>query len=145
MYSKADMQSKSCGGYQHKHLRPAEIQKSGKHVEKAILAIQSFLNPFDVPEKGKLYCISSRAPALAAVEKDMMAAESIGKQAKESFIKERLHTKEWFFDLVKKLKLKTFQCGDKKVEVKTAENKFIITKQHRCVAIQLLVKSQTHG
>ena len=110
-----------------------------------MLALQSFLSPFDVPEKGKLHCISSRAPPPAAVEKDMMAAESIGKQAKKSFIKERLYTKEWFFDLVKKLKLKTFQCGDKIVKVKTAENKFIITKQHRCVAIQLLVKSQTHG
>ena len=51
-------------------------------------AIQSFLNPFDVPDKGKLDCISSRAPAPAAVEKDMMAVESIEKQAKEKFIKE---------------------------------------------------------
>ena len=81
-----------------------------------MLAIQSFLNPFDVPDKGKLYCISSGATVPTAVEKDMMAAESIGKQAKERFIKERLHTKEWFFDPVKKLKLKTFQSGAKKVK-----------------------------
>ena len=33
---------------------------------------------------------SSGAPAPTAVEKDMMAAESMGKQAKEKFIKERL-------------------------------------------------------
>ena len=46
-------------------------------------AIQSFLNPFNVPDKGKLHCISSRAPAPAEVEKDMMAVESIEKQAKE--------------------------------------------------------------
>ena len=51
-------------------------------------AIQSFLNPFNVPDKGKLHCISSRAPAPAEVEKDMMAVESIEKQAKEKFIKE---------------------------------------------------------
>ena len=51
-------------------------------------AIQSFLNPFDVPDTGKLHFISSRAPASAAVEKDMMAVESIEKQAKEKFIKE---------------------------------------------------------
>ena len=76
------MQSESCGGCQHKDLRHAEIQKSEMHVKKVMLAIQSFLNPFDVPDKGKLYCTSSGAPALAAVEKAMIAAESIGKHAK---------------------------------------------------------------
>ena len=45
-------------------------------------AIENFLSPFDVPDKGKLHCISFGAPAPAAVEKDMMAAESIGEQAK---------------------------------------------------------------
>ena len=34
-YSKADMQSESCGGCQHKDLRHAEIQKSEKHVMKS--------------------------------------------------------------------------------------------------------------
>ena len=57
-------------------------------------AIQSFLNPFDVPDKGKLHCISSRTPAPAAVEKYMMAVESIEKQTKEKFIKE-LYTFPW--------------------------------------------------
>ena len=144
-YSKADMQSESCGGCQHKDLKHAEIQKSEMHVKKVMLAIQSFLNPFDVPDKENLYCISSGAPAPTAVEKDMMAAESIEKQAKEIFIKKRLHIKERFFDPVKKLKLKTFQSGAMKVKVRTAENKIITFKQHSSVAIQLLVKSQTHG
>ena len=110
-----------------------------------MLAIQSFLNPFDVPDKGKLYCIFPGAPAPAVVQKDMVAAGSIGKQVKERFIKERLRFKERLFDPVKKLKLKTFQSGAKKVQVKTAENKIITYKQHSSVAIQLLVKSQTHG
>ena len=107
--------------------------------------MQNFLNPFDVPDKRKLHCISSGAPAPAAVEKDMMAAESIGKQAKEKFIKERLYTKERFFDPVKKLNLETFQSGAKRVKAKTVENKIITYKQHSSVAIQLLVKLQTHG
>ena len=106
------------------------MQKSKKHVEKAMSAIQNFLNPFDVPDKGNLHCISSVAPAPAAVEKDMMAAESIGKQAKEKFIKEKLYTKKRFFDPVKKLILKTFQSGAKRVKAKTAENKIITYKQH---------------
>ena len=107
-YLKPDMQSETCERCQHKDLRHAEIQESEKHCKKVMLAIQSFLNPFDVPDKGKLYCISSGAPAPTAVEKDMMTEESIGKQAKERFIKETLHTKERFFDPVTKLKLKTF-------------------------------------
>ena len=103
----------------------AEVQKREKHVEKAMSAMQNFLNPFDVPDKGQLHCISSGAPAPAAVEKDMMAAESIGKQANQKFIKERLYTKERFFDPVKKLNLKTFQSGAKRVKAKTVENKII--------------------
>ena len=122
------MQSESCGGCQHKDLRHAEIQKSEKHVKKVMLAIQSILNPFDVPDTGKLYCIPSGVPAPAAFEKDMMAAELIGKQTKERFIKERLYSKERLFDPVKKLKLKTFQSGGKKVKDKTAENKIIQIK-----------------
>ena len=74
-----------------------------------------------------------------------MAAESIGKQAKERDFKESLHSEERLFDPIKKLKLKTFQSGATKVKVKTAENKVITYKQHSSVAIQLLVKSQTHG
>ena len=96
-------------------------------------AMQNFLNPFDVPDKGKLHCISSGAPAPAAVEKDMIAAESIGKQAKEKFIKDRLYTKERFFDSIKMLKLKTFKSGAKRVKAKTAENKIITYKQHSSV------------
>ena len=45
-------------------------------------ARQNFLNPFDVPDKGKLHCIASGAPAPAVVERDMMAADSIVNQAK---------------------------------------------------------------
>ena len=49
------------------------------------------------------------------------------------------------FDPVKKIKLKTFQSGAKKVKVQTTENKIITYQPHSSVAIQLLVKSQTHG
>ena len=144
-YAKADMQSESQGGRQHKDLRRAEVQKSEKRVEKTMAAIQSFMNPFNVPDEDKLYCISSGVPAPASVEKDMMAAESLGKQAKEAFITERLDMKERFFDPVKKMKLKTFQSSTKTVKLKTAQNKIITYKQHSSVALQLLVKSHAHG
>ena len=71
-------------------------------------------------------CIASEAPAPAAVEKDMMAAESIGKQAKEKFNKERLYTKERFLDPVKKSNLKAFQSDAKRVKAKTAETNYHI-------------------
>ena len=121
-----------------------KYRKSGKLVEKAMLATQSFLNPFDVPVQRKESCIASlpEHQLLLQLRKRWWQQSQLGKKG---FIKERLYTKERSFDLVKKLNLKKFQCGDKKVKVKTAENKIIITKQHRCVAIQLLVKSQTHG
>ena len=144
-YAKADMQSESQGGRQHKDLRRAEVQKSAKRVEKTMAAIQSSMNPFNVPNKDKLYCISSGVPAPASVEKDMMAAESLGKQAKEAFITERLDMKERFFDPVKKMKLKTFQSSTKTVKLKTAQNKIITYKQHSSVTLQLLVKSHAHG
>ena len=103
------------------------------------------MNPFNVPDEDKLYCISSGVPAPASVEKDMMAAESLGKQAKEAFITEQLDMKERFFDPVKKMKLKTFQSSTKTVKLKTAQNKIITYKQHSSVALQLLVKSHAHG
>ncbi len=144
-YAKVDMPSESQDGSQHKDLRRAEVQKSERRVQNTMNAVLSFLNPFTVADHDKLYCISSGVPASASIEKDIMAAESLGKQAKESFIAERLETKEHFFDPVKKLKLKTFQSSAKTVKLRTAQNQIITYKQHSSVAIQLLVKSQAQG
>ena len=41
--------------------------------------------------------------------------------------------------------MKTFKSGATRVKAKAAENKIIAYKQHSSMAIQLLVKSQTHG
>ena len=54
-------------------------------------------------------------------------------------------TKKNFFSPVKKMKLRTFHSGNKTVKLKTAQNKIITYKQHSSVALQLLVKSQSHG
>ena len=103
------------------------------------------MNPFNVSGKGKLFCISSGVPAPASVEIDMIVAKTLGKQAREAFISERLDKKEHFFDPVKKMKLKKIQSTTKTVKLKTAQNKIITYKQHSSVAIQLLVKSEAHG
>ena len=98
-YSKDAMQSGLQGERQHKHLRRAEVQKREKRVEKTMAARQSFLNSFNVSDHDKLYCISSGVLPLAPVDKDMMTAESLGKQAKITFITGRLDIKEYFLIL----------------------------------------------
>lgn len=143
--AKVGMESESHGRQQHKDLRQSEVKKSEKRVQKTKSVIQNFLNPFDVSDHDKLYCISSGAHAPEPVEKDMMTAEQLGKQAKETFIVDRLETKKNFFSPVKKMKLRTFHSGNKTVKLKTAQNKIITYKQHSSVALQLLVKSQSHG
>ena len=72
------------------------MQKSEKHVDKTMTAIQSFLDPFNVSDHhtSKLYCISSGLPVPAANEKDMMTPVSLGKQA---LITGRLDIKKLFF------------------------------------------------
>ena len=61
MLSTADMLSEAPGGRKHKDLRPAEVKRGEKLVNKTVDAVKSFLNPFDVPEETKLYCLSSGA------------------------------------------------------------------------------------
>ncbi|MPC13645.1 hypothetical protein E2C01_006385 [Portunus trituberculatus] len=143
--AKAGLETESYDGQHHKDLRPSEIKKSEKRVEQTKSAIQSFLNPFDVSDYDKLYCISSGAHVPHSVERDVMTAEELGKQAKGDFITHRLETKENYFSPVNKMKLKTFQSSTRTVKLKTAQNKIITYKQHSSVALQLLVKSQGHG
>ena len=102
---------------------------------KTIEAINSFLNPFDVPDKEKLFCISSGAPVSAVVQNDVLTAEEVGKKAKETCVTERLAVKKEFFAPVKEIKLKTFQTSTKNVKLKTTQNKVITYKQHISVAI----------
>ena len=63
----ADMLSNPNKGRRHCDLKPSEIWKSEKCVLKTMSAIQNFLNPFDIEDKGHLFIISSRAPVLADV------------------------------------------------------------------------------
>ena len=69
-------------------------------------AINNFINPFDVDDKSRLYCISSGAHAPVSIVNDVLTDEEIGKNAKETFIRERLEKKK-FFEPIKKLNLKT--------------------------------------
>ena len=126
-YATADRKSDFQGGFKHKDLRKAQIQMGEKHLTQAIAAVNSFLNAFEVSDQDKLYCLSSGAPVVEMAEKDIMKAESVGKQAKGMFITDRLEAYDNFFEPVKKLRLKNFQSSNKTVKLKTAQNNNIQT------------------
>ena len=141
----ADMQTESPGGRKHKDLRPAQILKSERMVQRTITAIDGFLNPFDVPDETKLYCISSGAPAPPEITSDVLRAEELGEKAKKQFIEDRLEQKDHFFDPVKRMKLKTLESMNKVVKLKTSQNKVISYRQYSSVALQLLIRSEPSG
>ena len=72
-----------CG--KHRELERAKIQKSEDAVQRTILVIQNFTNPFSIPDKNHLCNIASGAPSPPDVEYDVLHAEKIGKEAKPCF------------------------------------------------------------
>ena len=71
-FSIAYMLNESDSGDKHKDSRPSGIQKSEKMVSTIMNAINNFINPYDVDEKSRLYCISSGAPAPASIVNDVL-------------------------------------------------------------------------
>ena len=51
-------------------------KKGEKLVNKTVDAVKSFLNPFDVPEETKFYCLSSGAATPSEIEIDVLRAET---------------------------------------------------------------------
>ena len=97
----------------------AEIQKSEDAVQRTILAIHNFTNPFTIPDKNHLYNLASDGPSPPDVE-----YERIGKEAKECFIRERFVTaqsKTKFFEPIKKQKLKTMAYCSKVLKLSTTQ------------------------
>ena len=137
----ADMLTESNGSRKHKDMRPTEVKKSERKVQQTMEAVNSFINPFDVPDKDKLYSLSSGAAAPPHVEAYVMT-DRAGIEAKEVFIRERLQQKDHLFDHVKRMNLLTLGHTHKTVHVKTSKNKLVEYKQQGSMAMQLLVKSQ---
>ena len=145
MLSTADMLSEAREGRKHKDLRPAEVKKGEKQVNKTVDAVKSFMNPFDVPEETRLYCLSSGAAASSDIETDVLRAETAGEEAKKQFIRDRLEKKDHFFDPVKQMRLKTMGDRKKAVKLTTAKNKVIEYRQQGNIFLQLLMRSQEGG
>ena len=91
----------------HRDLRRTEIERSEANVVKVSEAIVGQINPFEMKQKYKLYCISSGASATSEIERDIILAEALGADAKVDFISERLEKHGKFVDPIKRLNLKT--------------------------------------
>ena len=108
----------------HRELEPAQIRKYEEAVQRVILAIDGFTNPWKIPDKNRLYSLASGAPVDPEVEVDVLQAEAAGRAAKEQFINERFVCKsKAFFERIKKLKLRTMDQSNKKVKLTSAKGK----------------------
>ena len=110
------MSSDDTAGRQHKDNGASSIRNSENRVQRVLQSFSCYLNPFDLEDKSKLYIISSGAPVTAITEEGILGAEIKGKQAKESFVVDRLKVNAHCFDPIKKLKVSTFVSGLKKTE-----------------------------
>jgi hypothetical protein len=101
-----DMLADDSDATKHRDLRRTEIERSEANVVKVSEAIVGFINPFEMEQKDKLYCISYGASATSEIECYAILAEAFGADAKVDFISERLEKHEKFFDPIKRLNLK---------------------------------------
>lgn len=102
----------------HKDLRPCEISQSEEATGKVVKAITNFINPFNVDDNENLYCLSFGAPATKEIEEDLLSVRKRGREAKCTFIKERLVDKAKSFNApLKRQKLKTFANQAKSAKV----------------------------
>ena len=110
----------------HCELEKAEINKSEDAVKRTITAIRNFTNPFSIVDKDHLYSLASGAPASSEVELDVLRAETAGKEAKETFIRDRFvsgSSKTLFFEPITKQKLKTMEDSNKTVKLTASQGK----------------------
>ena len=143
MLNMADMQQSSEND--HRDLRPSEINRSEKHTESAIEAIQSFLNPFAVDNQDKLYILSSGQAATDDIAKDVLRADDVGNGDRDNFIENRLKHNTDFFEPIKRNKLKTLGDMHKKLIIKSPNNKICQYKQQGNIALHLFLKCQQLG
>jgi len=110
----------------HRELERAELKKSEDAVQRTISAIRNFTNPFTLADKNLLYSLASGAPVSPDVELDVLRAEAAGKEAKESFIRDRFvngSSTALFFEPIKKQKLKTMEASNKTVKLTSSQGK----------------------
>ena len=93
-------------GNTHRDVRPSMIRRSEKEMAKVLDAFDSFFHPFSIDGEEKLYCIVCSKPATPEVESAVMSAESVGKEANDEIIEERLKKDQKFFEPIHRQRLK---------------------------------------
>jgi len=112
----------------HRELEKAEIKKSEEAVQRTMSAIRNFTNPFSLVDKDHLYSIASGAPVPPEAEIDVLRAEAVGKEAKETFIRERFvngSSEALFYEPIKRQKLKTMEASNKVVKLTASQGKVL--------------------
>ena len=127
----------------HHELEAAEIKKSEKAVQRTLTAIKTFIDPFAITDKDRLYNITSGAPVSPEVEIDILRADTAGKEAKKAFISN--HFQNWsseksFFEPIKRQKLKP--QWRPLINNTSSQGKFIQYCEQSNLAFMLLIKSQ---
>lgn len=93
-------------------------------MQKVLSAIRSFINPFNISNKDRLYSLASGAPIPNEVEVDVLRAGAAGKQAKELFIQQRFKQATLsFFQPIKRQNLFTMEACNKKVMLSSSQGK----------------------
>ena len=140
-FSLADMKPDSSSA--HKDLSKAEIKRNQEYASKTADAICNFLNPFDAEtDISKLYNISSGAAVLTDVESDLLNAEKLGSECRKAFVENRLIKGQYFFEPIKRMKLKTMMSAKKNIKLTTSQKKVIEYRHMGNIVTKLLVKSQ---
>ena len=75
---------------------------------------------------------------------DVLRAEKVGKEMKETFIKDRLEKKEIFFEPITKAKLKSMSSRTKSAKLLTSSNKVVQYNQEGNAAFRLLMRLYNH-
>ena len=96
----------SKSGKRHE-LLPSEVKRSEAAVQRAIEAIQGFLNPFNVADKERMYILPSGNPVPPDIANDVLSAEEVSWLERDKFASERLQKDvnvelKDFFDKLKK-------------------------------------------
>ena len=130
----------------HRELETAEIKKSEAAAQRAIDSIHSVSNPFTIPDKDKLYSLSSDAAASPEVERDVLRAECVGKTAKQDFIDNRFKESNLsFFDPVKRIKLLTMEKNNKMAKLTSSQGKVIKTHMTHCYGSSGILVNSSHN
>ncbi|KAL9977295.1 hypothetical protein ACROYT_G014685 [Oculina patagonica] len=113
-----DMLHISRSSSQHNDLQPSRIARDEADVKSILSILQdTWLNPFN-PDLQDLVCLSTGKVATPDVERDLLGAKDIGKEAYKAFREQRLQCnspKVKFHDAITKAKLKTFTHLTKKM------------------------------